>query len=38
VESYPGRWTHHVILATIADIDAELMGWIALAHAWKHGR
>jgi hypothetical protein len=36
VEPYPGRWTHHVILATPADIDRDLMDWIDLAHAWKH--
>ena len=37
VEPYPGRWTHHTLLATIDDIDAELLGWIDLAFAWKNG-
>ena len=37
VEPYPGRWTHHTIVATAADIDAELLGWIDRAYAWKHG-
>jgi hypothetical protein len=37
VEPYPGRWTHHTIVATTDDIDAELLGWIDLAWAWKNG-
>lgn len=37
VEPYPGRWTHHTIVATTSDIDAALLGWIDLAHAWKNG-
>ena len=28
VEPYPGRWTHHVMIGTTEEIDAELMGWI----------
>lgn len=28
VESYPGRWTHHVMVGTPDEIDEELMGWI----------
>lgn len=37
VEPYPGRWTHHTIVASAEDIDAELMGWIDLAFTWKNG-
>lgn len=36
-EPYPGRWTHHSIVATTDDIDEDLLGWIDLAHAWKNG-
>lgn len=25
---YPGRWTHHVMVGSTAEIDDELMGWI----------
>lgn len=34
---YPGRWTHHVIVGRLEEIDAELMRWIDLAYHWKNG-
>ena len=27
-ESYPGRWTHHVMVGSVDEIDEELLGWI----------
>lgn len=33
-EPYPGRWTHHVRLSSEADIDDELMDWIAAAYGF----
>ena len=27
-EPYPGRWTHHMMVGSSAEIDDELMGWI----------
>ena len=27
-ESYPNRWTHHVMVGSEEEIDAEQMGWI----------
>ena len=27
-EPYPNRWTHHVMVGSVEEIDAELMGWI----------
>ena len=27
-EPYPGRWTHHVMVGSTAEIDGELMAWI----------
>ena len=27
-EPYPGRWTHHVMVGSTAEIDGELLGWI----------
>ena len=27
-EPYPGRWTHHVMVGSVYEIDEELMGWI----------
>ena len=37
-EPYPGRWTHHVMLGSIDEIDEELMDWLmeaAAFSAWK---
>ena len=31
-EPYPGRWTHHIVLASVDEIDAELLAWIDRAH------
>lgn len=33
-EPYPGRWTHHILLSSPADLDGELMGWVAEAYAF----
>ena len=30
-EPYPGRWTHHVMVGSVEEIDEELMGWIGEA-------
>ena len=27
-EPYPGRWTHHVMIGTMEEIDDELLAWI----------
>ena len=27
-EPYPGRWTHHVTVGSVDEIDEELLGWI----------
>lgn len=27
-EPYPNRWTHHVVVSTVQEIDEELMGWL----------
>jgi len=27
-EPYPNRWTHHVMVGSVEEIDGELMGWI----------
>lgn len=32
VEPYPGRWTHHVLVAAESGLDEELMGWIREAY------
>lgn len=35
VEPYPGRWTHHVLIAGTGEIDDKLMGWIKEAAAFS---
>ena len=32
VEPYPNRWTHHLIISSADDIDAEVMDWLAEAY------
>jgi len=31
-EPYPGRWTHHIIIQSEGEVDAELKEWIAEAY------
>ena len=38
VEPYPGRWTHHVLIAGTGEIDDELMGWVEEAAAFSAGK
>ena len=32
VEPYPGRWTHHLLLSSPADLDPELLGGLDAAY------
>ena len=34
-EPYPGRWTHHVMIGSVEEVDAELLGWIREAAAFS---
>ena len=27
VEAYPNRWTHHVMIGTVEEVDEELLSW-----------
>ena len=38
VEPYPGRWTHHVLIAGTGEIDDELMGWVKEAAVFSDGK
>lgn len=38
VNPYKNRWTHHFILSDPAQLDAEVMGWLAEAHAFSKVR
>ncbi len=37
-EPYPGRWTHHVLLASPEEVDGELMSWLLEAAAISSGK
>ena len=28
VEAYPNRWTHHVMIGSVEEVDEELLSWI----------
>ena len=32
VQPYPNRWTHHVILADAAELDAQILAWLQEAY------
>lgn len=38
VNPYKNRWTHHFVLSHPAQLDAEVMGWLAEAHAFSRTR
>ena len=31
VEAYPNRWTHHVMIGSVEEVDEELLSWIGEA-------
>ena len=37
-EPYPNRWTHHMFISSVDEIDDELMGWIKEAAAFSVGK
>lgn len=37
-EPYPNRWTHHVLVSHVEEIDDELMDWIKEASAFSAGK
>ena len=34
-EPYPGRWTTHIVVGSVDEIDGELLAWIAQAYAFS---
>jgi len=38
VEAYPNRWTHHVILGTVDEIDTELLSWLKEAADFSNSK
>lgn len=37
-EPYPGRWTHHVLIAQEEAIDSELLGWLQEAYCFSESK
>ena len=37
-EPYPGRWTHHLVIGSIDEIDDELMTWVDEAYRFAHDK
>ena len=33
-EPWPGRWTHHFVLSSPAELDAELLSWVREAYSF----
>lgn len=37
-EPYPGRWTYHIALTDIVELDDELLGWIDIAYQFSESK
>lgn len=40
-EPYPNRWTHHIVIGSVDELDGELFSWLQEAYAFagrKEGR
>ena len=37
-EPYPGRYTNHILISDISDLDDELFSWIALAYDFSNSK
>ena len=38
VEAYPNRWTHHIIVGSIDEIDEELLAWLKEAADFSNSK
>jgi len=38
VKPYPNRWTHHVIIEKITDLDQEILDWLQQAYAFARNK
>jgi len=38
VEPYPGRWTHHLLVSHVSEIDEELMDWLREASRFSDAK
>jgi len=37
-EPYPGRWTHHLVIGSVEEIDDELMSWVREAYTFAESK
>lgn len=37
-EPYPGRWTTHIVVGSVDEIDAELLTWVRQAYAFAEAK
>ena len=37
-EPYPGRWTHHIVVSTLEELDEELLSWIKTAYTFADAK
>lgn len=35
-EAYPGRFTHHLVLSRVEEVDAELLQWVRQSHDFRY--
>ncbi len=38
VEAYPNRWTHHIMLGNVDEIDGELLSWVKEAADFSNSK
>jgi len=38
VEPYPGRWTHHVVIQSEAEVDAQIKDWLSEAYHFSNAK
>lgn len=38
VEPYPGRWTHHILLTSESELDAEVRAWLHEAYDFAESK
>ena len=37
-EAYPGRWTTHIVISSLSDLDEELFGWVEQAYDFSENK
>lgn len=37
-EGYPGRWTMHIVIGEVEEMDEELFGWVRQAYEFANSK